>query len=220
MVPRVILMLTLALFVADVASAQIWKRDASRYGNWEVGLQTRYNGSYSSDTGNGSALSIENSLGWGFGFAYNINPHVNVGAAFTWRSAGYRATIVSVDDPTNTETYSSILDTSTMGITAQWKPLAKAITPYVNASIAWMLINTNIYAGSSSGCWWDPWWGPVCGRYPTTYGANASAGTVGVGGHFEPTPKFFIRAGYEYGMVNNSGVDGAHMFRVDVGLLN
>ena len=83
-----------------------------------------------------------------------------------------------------------------------------------------MLINTNIYAGSVPGCWWDPWWGYVCGQYPTTYGANATAGTVGVGGHFEVSPKFFLRAGYEYGWVDNSGVDGAHMFRLDIGLLN
>jgi hypothetical protein len=220
MVSRVFLILAVALFIADTAAAQAWQRADNRQANWEVGLQTRYSGSLSSDTGNGTSLSIENAWGWGFFFGYNINPKFNVGGAFAWRSAGYRATIVNADDPDSTATYSSMLDTSSIGLTAQWKPLSSAITPYVNGSINWMLINTNIYAGSVPGCWWDPWWGYVCGSYPTTYGANATAGTVGAGGHFELSPGFFLRAGYEYGWTDNSGVGGIHMFRLDIGLIS
>ena len=82
------------------------------------------------------------------------------------------------------------------------------------------MIDTNIHAGWSQGCYWYPYLGYVCGAYPATYGTNAAAYNIGVGGRFELTPSFFVRVGYEYGGLDIDAVDGQHMMRIDLGFLN
>ena len=90
---------------------------------------------------------------------------------------------------------------------------------YVNGSIGWMHIDTNIFAGWTSGCWWYPYWGYVCGPIPLTYGANTTSYTLGVGGRFEMTEGFFLRAGYERGWTGLDETSGADMLRIDIGLM-
>ena len=43
------------------------------------------------------------------------------------------------------------------------------ITPYVTATVGYSFIDTNIPDGPpQTGCWWDPWYGQICGTWQDT----------------------------------------------------
>ena len=219
MLPRIFLLPIFILVIAAPASALDWSAPSSRAGTFEVSLQTRYTGSRDASFEGGSSISMEDDLGWGFGFAYNFGHRFSLGTTMSWRSAYYQATLVDGTDPTNTETIASQMDMSNIALTGNWNIMRGALTPYVTGSVGWMIINSNIPAGSASGCWWYPWWGYVCGSVPLTYGADAVTGIVGGGLRYEPNQTMFLRAGYEYGWASEDPVEGAHVVRFEIGLV-
>ena len=219
---RRIVILTLVLVcLASLAQAQQrGGRGYHRTGQWDFTFQTRYTTEQTFDGDHGTGAKLHDSLGWGFGFNYHLNERFDLGAAFTWRQVPYDATAVDVNDPTNLLHYNGKLSVSSAGLTANWNPLDGPLTPYVTGSAAWTLIDTNIFAGWGNGCWWDYWWGPICGPVPYTYGKNTGSYNLGVGVRYELTETFFIRAGWEHGWLSLDRYSGGHMIRIDLGLIN
>ena len=215
---RVLLLACLALLLAVPASAQEKSR---RGGQWEISLDGRYTGPRDVTASGGSKVEIEDDLGWGFGFDFHINRNFSLGAGFTWRSANYLATIVDANDPSVTQQIPSVFDMSTFGVRGSWNVLDGPLTPYVNGSYGWLLIDSNIYAGSTVGCWWYPWYGYVCGPISTTYGASTWSATIGAGVRWEPSRSsgFFMKGGYEFAGTGESLFESAHIFSVAIGIL-
>jgi len=218
MILRKVLVVLLVLSFAVPAAAEPFSRRARQ---WQVSLQTRYSAPSDYNAGGGSKVEIEDDLGWGFGFEYNINRRFSLGAGFTWRSANYVATVVDADDPGVTDQIPSRFDTSTFGVTGNWNVLEGTLTPYVNGSWSWLLVDSNIDAGTRVGCWWYPWWGYVCGPVSTTYGASSWSAGIGAGVRWEPSRDsgFFLKGGYEYGTTGVSIFESAHIVRLEIGLL-
>jgi opacity protein-like surface antigen len=210
----------LILLVASSAQAQR-SRTAypSRADRWEFSLQTRFTFGQEFNAEGGSSVRTQDDLGWAFGFAYNFDQHWNLGFGFGWRSLPYTANVVGDVDPPETVRYSSNLSISTIGVSGTWHVLDGTLSPYATGGLGWTLIDTNIFAGFGSGCWWDPWWGYRCGSFPTTYGKDAWTLAVGGGLRAELTDAFFLLGGYEYRRNNSSLVEAAHMIRVDLGLM-
>jgi len=218
MIRRTIFMVILIAILATTAQAQLTRgQQPSRTDNWEFTLQTRYVASQDKQNDNGSSVSLQDDLGWGFGFAYNFNQHFNLGMDFSWHSINYTAVGVEEVTPHSATSYSSNLDTSTWSISGNYNILKGRFTPFISGSFGWTMIDTNIFAGYGTGCWWDYWWGYVCGSYPTTYGTNTTSSNLGIGGRFELTPKFFIRVAYEQSWLGVDGVDSRNVFRTDLG---
>jgi opacity protein-like surface antigen len=215
---RTVILVLLAISMAVPASAQEFSRRARQ---WQVSLEGRYTGPKDFDGGGGSKVEIEDDLGWGFGFDYNIDRRFSLGFGFTWRGANYVATIVDADDPTTTQVIPSRFDTSTFGARGQWNILKTTLTPYVNGSWSWLLVDSNIYAGTQTGCWWYPWWGYVCGPISTTYGASSWSASLGAGVRWEPSRNsgFFLKGGYEYGWTGVDLFESAHIVSIGAGLL-
>lgn len=186
---------------------------------WDLSVQTRYTAAKDYDGPGGSSLSLEDDLGWGFGFGYHVNEKLNVGFLMSWRSIPYYATAVDANDPANLEQYSNWLDTGTFALTADWNILPKRLTPYLNGGIGWTMVNTNIAAGVSGGCYWDPWWGYICGSYVATYGTDAFSYGVGAGLRLEVSEAVFLRVGYEYNAIDIDSADSSDIFRVDAGFM-
>ncbi len=215
-----VLSILMILLIPEMTQAQYYDpQKMPRTGKWSFGLQTRYTTSSDFEGEGGSELSLRDSMGWGFGFDYHLHKNFELGMAFSWRSIGYNARIVDGDDPSSTSDYASTLSISTAALNGAWNILDGPFTPYVNGSIGWTIIDTNIIAGVGTGCWWDPWYGYVCGSYPTTYGRNTSTASLGLGGRFQVTGSFFLRAGYEYDWIGEGNVDGSNMLRIDFGFL-
>ncbi len=220
MLKKLVFTIFLLALLAGTAQAQLVRAPLpSRTDNWEFTMLTRYVGSQEVETQGGSSLSIADDLGWGFGVSYNFNQNFNLGMEFSWRSTNYTATFISEDDPGELNHYSSKLDVSSWVLTGNYNILKGSFTPYITGSFGWSLIDSNIFAGYGSGCYWDPWWGYICGAYPTTYGDNTTTTNLGAGFRAEITPKFFLRAAYEYNWLGLNKVDGQHMGRFDIGFL-
>jgi len=220
MMRRTMILVAAFLMVTTMAHGQgLGQPQTSRTDKWEFSVQTRYSWSKDYDGEGGSSMKVQEDLGWGFGFAYNFNQHFNLGMLFTWRSVPFESEAVDVDDPNETHRYNGELSTSTIGVSGEYNILKGRFTPYVNGSLAWMHVNTNVFAGWTTGCWWDPWWGYICGPVPLTYGLNTGAYTLGIGGRFELSDKVYLRGGYEKGWVSSGAIDSVDMMRIDIGFL-
>jgi opacity protein-like surface antigen len=211
---------TLLSTVASLAAAEI--RTTDRVQRWDLSIETRYTDSRVFDGPQGSSLRLEDDLGWGFGFGYNLNERLRLGMLMSWRSINYDATFFNNADLTTPLYYGGWLDVGTFAATAQFNLLPKTFTPYVNGGIGWTLIDTNIVADYSAGCYWDPWWGYICNGYTSTYGTDTASFLLGVGARFEPSEAVFIQIGYERGWLDFDNNDGNYfdMIRVDLGFTN
>lgn len=215
MAKRIILMVTLLLLVSTAGNA-LNKGPTNRGETWDFTIQTRYAGKTTFAGEGGSSAELEADLGWGLGFGYNVNERFNMGFAFTWRNPNYTATVVP-DEVDESGVYSNWMDMGTIALTAEWNILPKTITPYINGAIGWTLINTNIPADMYSGCYYDPWYGYVCGSSYSTYGSDAMSYSIGLGLRMELNDAAFIRVGYEYDGISHEGSEGVNIFRADVG---
>ena len=212
------LVLLLVSFAAPAWAQGI--RDSERWRHWDFSVQTRYVGSVERDGERGSSVSIDDDLGWGFGFGYHANEHFTAGFLFSWRTVPYDAVVVRDDDPTELIRYSNWLDTGTFAISADWNILAKSFTPYVNGNLGWTMLDTNVATGYTEGyCWWDPWYGYICDSYVSTYGTDAASYGIGAGVRWEVSRQVFLRAGYERNWVDVDNALGLDMFRLDIGLM-
>jgi opacity protein-like surface antigen len=216
MIRRCLLLVALVAVSASAARAQM-SDPTSRARLWDFTIQTRYVADQTKDGDGNSEASIEADLGWGIGFGYNVNERFNVGLLVSWRSANYAATVVSATDPEDTQTYASWLETAPFGATADWNILPKRFTPYVSGGLGWTLVDSNIPSDLYSACWWDPWYGYVCGTGVATYGVSEFSYSIGAGVRLEVSKSFFIRVGYDYNGINLEGSDGLNVFRADVG---
>jgi len=215
-----IMSILMVLIIPQWSEAQIfYDRNQERTGKWGFAMQTRYTTSRDFSGEGGSALKLDDNLGWGFGVDYHLHRNFELGMAFNWRSIRYTASVIDGDDPSSTSDYVGTMSVSTMAINGAWNVLDGPITPYVNGSLGWTLFDSNVVSGLTSGCWYDPLWGYTCGTFPTTYGRDTVTTSLGLGGRFQLNQAFYIRAGYEYGWIGEGSIDGTHMLRIDFGFL-
>jgi opacity protein-like surface antigen len=205
---------------ASLAHAEPLMRPSERAGMWDFTIQTRYTAAHTFNGEGGSKLAVEDDLGWGFGVGYNVNERLNIGGFVSWRTLDYTATDISKTDATIKTNYSGWLDTGNFAASAIFNLLPKALTPYAQGTIGWALIDTNIPSGISGGCYWDPWWGYICGNYATTFGEDGVAYSLGGGLSLQPLDIFFLRVGYDRMWIDmNGAAKTADMIRVDAGFL-
>ncbi len=146
--------------------------EMSRTQSWEMYLGPQYGEAKTLEFGNGSSASIGSSASFMFGFAYNFDPHLNLGFMFNSTSTNYKGTIANKED-TNTKDFSASLYTSAFDLTATYHFMEGQFTPYVAANLGMTYIDSGISTGETdTGCWWYPWWGYVCGPVDSTYTAN------------------------------------------------
>ena len=208
--------LLLAVVYAAGAGAQTY----SRANKWEFTLQPQYTHSMSFDTGHGSGGQVDSSLGFGFGVAYNLSNALSIGGEFTWGSASYVATVAdAVSGATSTQ--QGTLQANTIRLNATWNILPGDFTPLIQGGIGSTYIDTNIPAAPpQSGCYWDPWWGYVCGTYYPTRTAYYVSYMAGVGLRWEIDRSVFLRAMANRQWLQAGGSLGTpwtDQYRIDLG---
>jgi opacity protein-like surface antigen len=184
-------LLTLALYAAG-AYAQ---NSPPRGGKWEFTLQPQYTHSQSFDSGNGSAGTVDSSLGFGFGVAYNLNNNLSLGGDFFWSQANYMATITpAAGNPGGAATFNGTLQSNTIRFNATWNFLPGDFTPFATGGLGSTFIDTNIPTGLPQNvCWYDPWWGYYCGSYVPTRTAYYVSYSAGLGVRWELDRSVFLR---------------------------
>jgi opacity protein-like surface antigen len=196
--------------------------ESNRAETWEFSIPIRYLPGYKADFDGGSSIEINDDIGWGFGLGYNFNEHLNLDFEFAWTSANYKATIANADglSPNPLFTTSGTLDATSSTFNLTYNFMSKTFTPYISVGVGWSWIDSNIVDGPpETYCWWDPWYGYICGSYVDTATASGYSYGFGAGLRFEPKESFFLRVGIndnwqDYG--NGSSPDFLS-YRLDMG---
>ena len=195
------MMLALASILVLTAALPAAAAESERDTHWQFSVPVTFTSGASYDSQEGTSININDDLGWGFSFGYNLNKHLLFGCDFTWLSANYNVTLatdVNGDGtPDSSTNVAGTLDASNLQFFAQYNIMKGRITPFIRGSIGWSWIDSNIPSGPATGtCWWDPWYGYVCNTWQPTYSNSQFAYGAAAGLRAELGDKFFIEGSY------------------------
>jgi hypothetical protein len=220
-----------------VVSPLAWSQGSYRFGNderagnWETALQLAYLSSESVSGSGGSGIDISDDWGIGIVFGYNFTNHLSAGFEMNYLTPRYDATFVPDDGMGNPGTPQTINHKLTI-FNGQFKGtyniLKGPITPFVDVSLGWTYVDSNVTDGPPvTGCWWDPWWGYVCRNFYSTYNDTGFSygGAVGMRWdmvQWQATRNMFLRGSYgilktDFG--GGSGDPSLDMGRIEFGWL-
>jgi opacity protein-like surface antigen len=205
------------LSVSATAQADTYRSRAER---WEFTTQMRYLEGKSIQFTGGSEIDINSNLGWGFSIGYNFSDHLAMGLDVGWNSPSYNARIASADNPGEVNRANSQLSTSSLHLNLIYNFIAGPITPFVSAGVGSTYVDSNLAYGPSVGtCWWDPYWGYVCGNYQPTYSASQFSYIAGVGVRWDINRDMFLRAaiGAHWIDLGNGGTQDFTTSRLEIG---
>ncbi|MBA5867476.1 MAG: hypothetical protein GDA67_12365 [Nitrospira sp. CR1.3] len=147
--------------------------------------------------------------------------HFNLAGLFSWSQPDYQAVVQPA--PGNTgpaRNISGSLQMNTFGLVATYNILSTPLTPYVEGSLAGTYINTDIADGPPVvGCYWDPWWGYICGSAQPTKSDTFMTYGIGGGLRWDINQYVLIRGGVrqQWIDISHTGIPGFTTFKLDIG---
>lgn len=182
--------------LAGLLSAQAAAQ--SRGEGWEAGAQLIYQDGQDIGFNGGTSVSLDDDFGVAVAIAYRFNDKLEVEFGIDWSKIDYDVSVVSASVPGLGFTSRGDLEALTPYATANFNFMQGPLTPYVSAGIGWSFIDTNIPdAPPRNVCWWDPWFGPVCGTFQSTRTLDEFVYQVGAGLRWDVSPGYTVRLGYE-----------------------
>ncbi|HTJ20725.1 MAG TPA: outer membrane beta-barrel protein [Steroidobacteraceae bacterium] len=177
---------------------------AERQPGWDFGGELLYQFSQDVNFKGGSNASVDDDLGLALSFVYRFNSRFELLFGFDWNNVDYKANIapapISPGGPIvgNGFSVDGTLEYWTPRIGVNFNLLEGDLTPYVTGGIGWAFIDTNIPDGRpTSACYWDPWYGYVCGTFQDTKNFDELTYNVGVGLRWDVSRTMSLRFGYE-----------------------
>lgn len=168
----------------------------SRIKKWELFLAPMITNSKVLQFDNGAEADINKRSSLGFGFGYNLNSNIELSVLFASSNANYTGTRIADDGANTPEKFTSNLYTSKLDFGFTYNLFSSAFTPYISANIGTTYIDSGIPTGNiSTACWWDPWWGYVCGPFAQTYTSTEFNYGAGIGLRYDFNRKLFIKGG-------------------------
>ncbi len=185
--------LTLLLFISMNAEAAF---SDSRANKWEFFLSPMLTNSKVLQFDNGAEADINKRSSLGVGFGYNMNKHIELSLLFASSNANYTGTRIADDNAKTPEKFTSNLYTNRLDFGFTYNLLKSAFTPYLSANIGSTYIDSGIPTGNlTTLCWWDPWWGYVCGPHAQTYTSTEINYGASIGLRYDFNRKLFIKGG-------------------------
>jgi hypothetical protein len=188
--------ISLALFAIISTSAQAEFYD-SRVEKWEFFLSPQLTSSKDLQFDNGAEADINQRSTLAFGMGYNIDAHIELSLQFSASNGNYTSTIVpnsTTTTATEPVTSTQSLYTSTMDFGFTYNFLSGPFTPYAQASLGWTYIDSGLYTGTiTTGCWWYPYYGYVCGPVAQTYTSNEFIYGAALGLRYDFGRKMYIK---------------------------
>lgn len=197
-----------ALMLSGLAQAQ------SRGPGWEFGADILYQLGQDIEFNGGSTAELEDDWGLTFNFGYRFDSRLEVQFALDWSDVDYDATLQRT---TNTTPPLPLAPVGVSGSYEAFTPRVSVhynfsdgpIAPYVKGGIGYSFIDTNIPDGRPSNvCWWDPWWGYVCGTVQDTRSVDGFTYDIGLGVRWDFSPGYSLRAAYEKHWIDLSEANG------------
>jgi opacity protein-like surface antigen len=202
-----LLLLLCALGACTQASAD------ERGPGWEMGLDVIYQDAQAINFDGDSQVRLQTDYGISAWLGYRFNTHFDMQWTLDWNDIDYKSTLTSQSPFGLTANIDGTLESFTTRFVANYNILDRPLTPYVTAGIGWAFVDTNVPTGPpQSFCWWDPWWGPVCGAYQNTRSFDEFAYNLGVGARWDLGSAFTLRLAYEQHWIDFSKANSTPTF--------
>lgn len=198
---RKILFTALILTLPGLAAAQ-----TDRSGSWDFSIGGVYQYGDSAGGEMGSSLTTDNTWGFGFYTGYHINNRFQIGADFDFLRPGYNLTMVSEDDPSDSQNIRHTASQFNGRLKATLNLMDGPFVPFVEVGYGWTYIDSNVADGPpQTGCWWHPWWGYICQNYYSTFSGTESSYGGALGIRYELRGNAFLKASYSVWKLNAGG---------------
>ena len=210
-----------ALFATAPANASPQEEESIRKGLWEIILSPQYMLAKNLGFDGGTTAKIEDTWGFHLQIGYNFNDHWNLAGLFSWSEPDYHALVQpAAGNPLPARNTSGTIQMNTFGMALTYNILKSPLTPYVDGMVAGTYINTDIAAGPPQvGCYWDPWFGQICGVAQPTKSDTFFTFGLGGGLRWDVNRWFFLRGGarYQWIDISNTGTPGFTLVKLDIG---
>ena len=176
-------MIKLFVLVAALAAAFSAAAQSARSGRGEVYIGPIFTDSKSYTFQGGTTAAVDSGFGINFGYAHNLNSHIQAGFDLAWSEADYSALVrPGNSNPFGATTIRGTLETGTVRFFGTYHFLTGPFTPLITGGMGWTYIDSNIPAGlPESFCWYYPWYGQYCATYVPTYSTTRFSYNAGAG---------------------------------------
>jgi len=202
---------------ADTASQDVSLRSK----HWEVILSPQYTLTKNLGFDGGTTAKINDTWGFGLQIGYNFNEHWNLAGFFSWSRPDYQAVVQpAAGNSSPPRSISGTLQMNTFGAALTYNILEGPLTPYVEGMLGGTHIHTDIADGPAVvGCYWDPWFGYICGGTQPTKSDTFLNFGVGGGVRWDFNEFVFFRGGLrqQWIDISNTGIPSFTTFKIDVG---
>lgn len=183
-----------AALIPAVCAAQGGTREAG----WDFGFDVLYQFSKDISFDGGSRLDVEDDLGVALSFGYRVNSRFELQFSLDWNDVDYSGTLVSASTPNLSVDIEGSMESFVPRVNGIYNFMDGPVTPYVSGGLGWAFIDTNIPTGRADvGCWWDPWWGQICGSYQPTKDVDGFTYQLGAGLRWDVAQTVTLRFAYE-----------------------
>lgn len=176
------------------------QQQTTRGPGWEFGLDVIYQDSTDIGFNGGSRASLQDDWGLSIIFGYRFNERLELQFGLDWSDVDYDVVIQSAPPslPQRSFRGSGSLEAFTPRVKVNYNFMPGPLTPYVTAGVGWSFIDTNIPSGRAENvCWWDPWWGYICGTVQDTRTIDEFEYELGVGLRWDVGTGISLRLAYE-----------------------
>jgi opacity protein-like surface antigen len=178
---RSALLVAAGLMLSALANAQ--SADHRKLGI-EGGVDIIYQDATTLNFDGGTRANLATDYGVSFTAGYRVNPHFDAQLALDVTDVDYRVAIVTGTGSTVQANGSYRAYTPRTNI--QLNLIDGPFTPFLVGGVGYSLVDTNIPNGRpQSGCYWDPWYGYICGTVQSTKWIDGFVYQVGVGARLD-----------------------------------
>src|SRR5262245_39528881 len=141
---------------------------ADRDPGWDAGAELIYQDAKDISFDGGTRAELDDDLGLALTFGYRFNDRLELTFGLDWNNVDYDIHVVG-DTPLSSFSASGELEAFTPYVGVNFNLMKGDFTPYITGAVGWSFIDTNIPNGPpQNACWWDPWWGYICGQWQDT----------------------------------------------------
>ena len=175
--------------------------DSQREQHWEVYFSPNYVNSKTLTFDNDAKVLLNDRTGWNLGFGFNFTDNVSAEIVFGTGSGNY-AVSTTEDDGTPLE-YSNTMYSSSMVVGMTYNIIDGPLTPYISGNFGVSFVDTGIKDGGGyDSCYYDPFYGYVCGVYETTKTSTDFTYGASIGLRYDFENKLFVKGGMGVNVVN------------------
>ena len=139
-------------------------------------------------------LVLNERTGWSLGLGFNFTDNVSGEVMFSSSSGKY--TVNTLRDDGTPYQYIEEAEYSSLLVGMTYNIMEGSFTPYISGNLGISFVDTGIADGGGyQSCWYDPWYGYICGTYETTKTTTQFSLGASTGVRYDFDNKLFVKGG-------------------------